>query len=213
MEDFFDCLLGLLGALGMTWAAARPQRQPRSPLPRGVGAGPAPTDTRRFAAELRATPGRIAGNGACGVASLYTLQGKKGVNQDAMIFWEVKRKNKEKREKRAIYSLLSCLYFSSHILCCEIPDVLFPTVLDQISPRSKQFCSYSGLVYLTYPVFQIFIRRRSSDSKFYFSVQANLILMLASGNCLITIQQLNFDSNPIYIFDTGCHWMLLVENS
>ncbi|CAD6250997.1 unnamed protein product [Miscanthus lutarioriparius] len=86
MEDFFDCLLGLLGALGMTWAAAQPQRQP--PLPRGVGAGPAPTDARRFAAELRATPGRIAGNGACAVASLYTLQGKKGVNQDAMIFWE-----------------------------------------------------------------------------------------------------------------------------
>ncbi|AQK70881.1 putative protein phosphatase 2C family protein [Zea mays] len=89
MEDFFDCLLGLLGALGMTWAAARPQRQPRPPLPRGAaGAGPAPTDSRRFAAELRATPGRIAGNGACAVASLYTLQGKKGVNQDAMIFWE-----------------------------------------------------------------------------------------------------------------------------
>ena len=93
MEDFFDCLLGLLGALGMTWAAARPQRQPRPPLPRGAaGAGPAPTDSRRFAAELRATPGRIAGNGACAVASLYTLQGKKGVNQDAMIFWEVKEK-------------------------------------------------------------------------------------------------------------------------
>ncbi|AQK59108.1 probable protein phosphatase 2C 14 [Zea mays] len=88
MEDFFDCLLGLLGALGMTWATARPQRQPLPPLPRGVGAGPEPTDARRFAAALRATPGRIAGNGACAVASLYTLQGKKGVNQDAMIFWE-----------------------------------------------------------------------------------------------------------------------------
>lgn len=92
MEDFFDCLLGLLGALGMTWATARPQRQPLPPLPRGVGAGPEPTDARRFAAALRATPGRIAGNGACAVASLYTLQGKKGVNQDAMIFWEVKEK-------------------------------------------------------------------------------------------------------------------------
>uniref|UniRef100_A0A804P1Z9 protein-serine/threonine phosphatase n=1 Tax=Zea mays TaxID=4577 RepID=A0A804P1Z9_MAIZE len=89
MEDFFDCLLGLLGALGMTWATARPQRQPLPPLPRGVGAGPEPTDARRFAAALRATPGRIAGNGACAVASLYTLQGKKGVNQDAMIFWEL----------------------------------------------------------------------------------------------------------------------------
>ncbi|RLN08304.1 putative protein phosphatase 2C 14 [Panicum miliaceum] len=89
VEDIFDCLLGVLGALGVTWGvSARPQRQPRPPLPRGVGAVPAPADARRFAAELRATPGRIAGNGACAVASLYTLQGKKGVNQDAMIFWE-----------------------------------------------------------------------------------------------------------------------------
>ncbi|KAJ1279092.1 hypothetical protein BS78_04G129000 [Paspalum vaginatum] len=88
LEDFFDCLLGVLGALGITWGAARSQRQPRTPLPRGVGAAPAPGDARRFAAELRATPGRIAGNGACDIASLYTLQGKKGVNQDAMIFWE-----------------------------------------------------------------------------------------------------------------------------
>lgn len=93
MEDFFDCLLGVLGALGVTWgAAARPRRQPRPPLPRGVGSAPAPADARRFAAELRAIPGRIAGNGACAVASLYTMQGKKGVNQDAMIFWEVKEK-------------------------------------------------------------------------------------------------------------------------
>uniref|UniRef100_A0A453NVF1 Uncharacterized protein n=1 Tax=Aegilops tauschii subsp. strangulata TaxID=200361 RepID=A0A453NVF1_AEGTS len=50
-------------------------------------------DGRRFAAELRRIPGRIAGNGACAVASLYTMQGKKGVNQDAMIVWEVKHSN------------------------------------------------------------------------------------------------------------------------
>ncbi|CAN6272656.1 unnamed protein product [Urochloa humidicola] len=85
LEDFLQCVLGVLGALGVSWgAASRPRRQPRPPLPRG----PAPADARRLAAELRATPGRIAGNGACAVASLYTLQGKKGVNQDAMIFWE-----------------------------------------------------------------------------------------------------------------------------
>jgi len=110
VEDFFHCLLGVLGALGVTWgASARPQRQPRPPLPRGVGAAPAPADARRFAAELRATPGRIAGNGACAVASLYTLQGKKGVNQDAMIFWEVKENEKR---KRTIFSLLSVLFLT-----------------------------------------------------------------------------------------------------
>uniref|UniRef100_A0A0A9CUB4 protein-serine/threonine phosphatase n=1 Tax=Arundo donax TaxID=35708 RepID=A0A0A9CUB4_ARUDO len=86
MEDFFDCLLGVLRALGVPWAAARPQRQPPPAPPRGPA--PASPDTRRFAAELRAVPGRIAGNGACAVASLYTMQGKKGVNQDAMIVWE-----------------------------------------------------------------------------------------------------------------------------
>ncbi|TVU30095.1 hypothetical protein EJB05_21701, partial [Eragrostis curvula] len=84
LEDFFDCLLGVLRAVGITWVAARPQRQPRPAPPRGS----APADARRLAAELRGIPGRIAGNGACAVASLYTLQGRKGVNQDAMIFWE-----------------------------------------------------------------------------------------------------------------------------
>jgi len=115
MEDFFDCLLGLLGALGMTWAAARPQRQPRPPLPRGVGAGAVPTDARRFAAELRATPGRIAGNGACTVASLYTLQGKKGVNQDAMIVWEVKE-NKKRKKNHLFPAFLSVLFLTHLVL-------------------------------------------------------------------------------------------------
>lgn len=88
LGDFVDCLLGVLGALGLTWVAARPpQGQPRPPPPRG-------SDARRLAAELRGVPGRIAGNGASAVASLYTLQGRKGVNQDAMIFWEVKQQGK-----------------------------------------------------------------------------------------------------------------------
>lgn len=34
-------------------------------------------------------PGRIAGNGAGNVACLFTRQGKKGTNQDAMVAWEV----------------------------------------------------------------------------------------------------------------------------
>lgn len=95
VEDILGCLLGVLRALGVTWAAAaaaaRPQRQqPR--LAAQTPRGPAPgADGRRAAAELRGIPGRIAGNGACAVASLYTLQGKKGVNQDAMIVWEVKK--------------------------------------------------------------------------------------------------------------------------
>ncbi|KAL4554622.1 hypothetical protein LXL04_037219 [Taraxacum kok-saghyz] len=46
---------------------------------------------RSAAAEERAlhqVPGRLFGNGSCSIASLYTQQGKKGTNQDAMIVWE-----------------------------------------------------------------------------------------------------------------------------
>lgn len=34
-------------------------------------------------------PGRLSANGASKIGSLYTQQGKKGTNQDAMLFWEV----------------------------------------------------------------------------------------------------------------------------
>ncbi|XP_076900227.1 putative protein phosphatase 2C 66 [Bidens hawaiensis] len=37
---------------------------------------------------LHQIPGRMYGNGSTGIASLYTQQGKKGTNQDAMIVWE-----------------------------------------------------------------------------------------------------------------------------
>lgn len=38
---------------------------------------------------LRRVPGRMCLNGCSDTASLFTKQGKKGVNQDAMIVWEV----------------------------------------------------------------------------------------------------------------------------
>lgn len=38
---------------------------------------------------LNKIPERLFMNGASGVASLFTQQGKKGTNQDAMIVWEV----------------------------------------------------------------------------------------------------------------------------
>jgi hypothetical protein len=34
-------------------------------------------------------PGRLTTNGATKLGCLYTQQGKKGTNQDAMLFWEV----------------------------------------------------------------------------------------------------------------------------
>ena len=38
---------------------------------------------------LHRIPGRLFLNGSSDVASLFTQQGKKGTNQDAMIVWEV----------------------------------------------------------------------------------------------------------------------------
>lgn len=122
-RDILGCLLGVLRALGVTWAAAaRPQRQqPR--LAAQTPRGPAPgADGRRAAAELRGIPGRIAGNGACAVASLYTLQGKKGVNQDAMIVWEVKK-------SPSLLAFLSLPFFFANLFhdsfSCNSPDMQF----------------------------------------------------------------------------------------
>ena len=39
--------------------------------------------------QLLKIPGRLFSNGSSGIASLFTQQGKKGTNQDAMIVWEV----------------------------------------------------------------------------------------------------------------------------
>ncbi|XAR56864.1 Phosphoprotein phosphatase [Bertholletia excelsa] len=43
---------------------------------------------RAAADELLQIPGRLFGNSSTSIASLYTQQGKKGINQDAMIVWE-----------------------------------------------------------------------------------------------------------------------------
>ena len=46
-------------------------------------------------------PGRLISNGGSKVACLYTQQGKKGTNQDAMLVWEV--------SDDLVLSLFSCL--------------------------------------------------------------------------------------------------------
>lgn len=40
--------------------------------------------------EIQQVGGRIVGNGSSEIACLYTQQGKKGTNQDAMLVWEVR---------------------------------------------------------------------------------------------------------------------------
>ncbi|KAG6472586.1 hypothetical protein ZIOFF_070052 [Zingiber officinale] len=51
----------------------------------GVADGAGRTDED----ELQGAPGRMSSNGASEAACLYTQQGRKGTNQDAMIVWEV----------------------------------------------------------------------------------------------------------------------------
>jgi hypothetical protein len=83
--ELLDCLLGALNVSVATVTPAPAQYgwAVREIRPRGGGS-----------AENRhadAPSGRIAGNGASAsaAASLYTMQGRKGVNQDAMVVWEV----------------------------------------------------------------------------------------------------------------------------
>nr|ACG28708.1 protein phosphatase 2C containing protein [Zea mays] len=82
--ELLECLLGALSV-----NAAPPPAQHRRAVhsirrrrPRGGGSA----DDRH----ADAPSGRIAGNGASAsaAASLYTMQGRKGVNQDAMVVWE-----------------------------------------------------------------------------------------------------------------------------
>jgi hypothetical protein len=76
--EFLECLLG---ALGVTAAPAPAQYRWAT---RSIS-------RRRRGGASADAQGRIAGNGASAsdAASLYTMQGKKGVNQDAMVLWEV----------------------------------------------------------------------------------------------------------------------------
>ena len=88
-----DFLVCLLRGLGVTPASAGPAQFKWAARPlrrkRNGGSSPSGASAEERRPELiRGAPGRIAGNGACASASLYTMQGKKGVNQDAMVVVE-----------------------------------------------------------------------------------------------------------------------------
>lgn len=96
--EFLECLLGALGVTAAAapapaqyrWAMRSIRRRRRA----GAGAASSSPPPRPSADGGAGAPGRIAGNGASAsaAASLYTMQGKKGVNQDAMVLWEVTEK-------------------------------------------------------------------------------------------------------------------------
>ncbi|KAF3791750.1 putative protein phosphatase 2C 33, partial [Nymphaea thermarum] len=96
-----DCILDIIRALRMGSCLSAEGSSPRSPYSptasssksrkRGVkkkhGTKNPASDSKRED-QLRKIPGRMFLNGASKVASLFTQQGKKGINQDAMIVWE-----------------------------------------------------------------------------------------------------------------------------
>lgn len=93
-----ECILNVIRALRMGSCLSNESRSPRPGSPLGfrkrkgskkrLGSRNSSFDYRREE-QLHRTPGRMFSNGSTEIASLYTQQGKKGTNQDAMIVWEV----------------------------------------------------------------------------------------------------------------------------
>lgn len=92
-----ECLLNIIRALRMGSCLSSESRSPLPGSPLGIrkrkgskkrpGSRNSSFDYRREE-QLHRIPGRIFLNGSTEVASLFTQQGKKGTNQDAMIVWE-----------------------------------------------------------------------------------------------------------------------------
>lgn len=90
-----DCILAIIRALrtGSCFPLEGASAHPYSPSSKGrkkrrQRRASSSLDSKREE-ELRKFPGRMYLNGSSEVASLFTRQGKKGANQDAMIVWEV----------------------------------------------------------------------------------------------------------------------------
>ena len=93
-----ECILSIIRALRMGSCLSSESRSPLPGSPLGIrkrksskkrpGSRNSSFDYRREE-QLHRIPGRMFLNGSSEVASLFTQQGKKGTNQDAMIVWEV----------------------------------------------------------------------------------------------------------------------------
>ena len=103
-----ECLLDIVRALGMgsclsaepsngragaTTSSSSSSMAKRRKLQRTSSSSsyssPYATTESKMGIWLRRVPGRMCLNGSSHIASLFTKQGRKGVNQDAMIVWEV----------------------------------------------------------------------------------------------------------------------------
>ncbi|KAH6769533.1 Protein phosphatase 2C family protein, partial [Perilla frutescens var. frutescens] len=92
-----ECFLNIIRALRMGSCLSGESGSPRAGSPMGLrkrrgskrrlGSRSSSFDYRREE-QLHRTPGRMFLSGSSDIASLFTQQGKKGTNQDAMIVWE-----------------------------------------------------------------------------------------------------------------------------
>uniref|UniRef100_A0A0E0R7H5 protein-serine/threonine phosphatase n=1 Tax=Oryza rufipogon TaxID=4529 RepID=A0A0E0R7H5_ORYRU len=73
-------------------------------------------------------PGRIAGNGAGNVACLFTRQGKKGTNQDAMVAWE----NYNGRSDTVFCGVFDGHGPHGHLIARKVRDILPSRLCDLI---------------------------------------------------------------------------------
>lgn len=92
-----ECFLNIVRALGMGSCLSVTHPLPYSP---GSPSDSAKRKRRlrrsssfdsRLELSLHRVPGRMFVNGSSEVASLFCKQGKKGINQDAMLVWEVRQ--------------------------------------------------------------------------------------------------------------------------
>lgn len=96
-----ECLLSIVRALRMGSCLSGESRSPHpsSPTTSNFGGKKRKSSKKKTSRSssfnsqredhLHRIPGRLFLNGSSEVASLFTQQGKKGTNQDAMIVWEV----------------------------------------------------------------------------------------------------------------------------
>ena len=109
-----ECIFNIIRALRMGSCLSAEGRSPGSPSTT-LGIRKRKNSRKRFGSrsssfeskkgdQLHKIPGRLFFNGSTEIASLFTQQGKKGTNQDAMIVWEV-----------SLY-LISCVFLSVFLM-------------------------------------------------------------------------------------------------
>lgn len=132
-----ECLFDIVRALQLGSCLSLESRtpQPGSPMStfgirkrrsseQSPGTQNSPFDYRKKE-RLHRIPGRLYLNGSSEVASLFTQQGKKGPNQDAMIVWEVQFLH---LHLVMFYTFTLVMMFHEHQLCALCDWLIYKTM-------------------------------------------------------------------------------------